>query len=64
MSRVTIPILMYHQIDQPADRGTQYRSLTVHPKSFARQMRWMHRLGYQGLSMRELEPYLKVEREV
>jgi hypothetical protein len=55
---------MYHQIDQPADRGTQYRSLTVHPKSFARQMRWMHRLGYQGLSMRELEPYLKVEREV
>jgi len=63
MSRVTIPILMYHQIDQPADRGTEYRSLTVHPKSFTRQMRWMHRLGYQGLSMRELTPYLKGERE-
>ena len=58
-----IPILMYHQVDLPAPRGTQFRSLTVHPKSFARQMRWMHRLGYQGLSMRDLMPYLSGERE-
>ncbi|MFA7436860.1 polysaccharide deacetylase family protein [Castellaniella sp.] len=53
-----IPILMYHQIDQPAPRGTPYRGLTVHPRSFQRQMRWMRRLGYQGLSMRLLMPYL------
>jgi peptidoglycan/xylan/chitin deacetylase (PgdA/CDA1 family) len=54
---------MYHQVDLPAARGTQYRSLTVHPQSFARQMRWMHRLGYRGLSMRDLTPYLTGERE-
>ena len=58
----TIPILMYHQIGLPAERGTQFRSLTVHPKSFARQMRWMHRFGYRGLSMRDLAPYLSGER--
>lgn len=58
----SIPILMYHQIDVPAPRGTQFRGLTVHPKSFARQMNWMHRLGYRGLSMRDLAPYLSGER--
>ncbi len=59
---MSIPILMYHQIDLPAARGTQFRSLTVHPASFRRQMRWMHRLGYQGLSMRDLMPYLRGEQ--
>jgi peptidoglycan/xylan/chitin deacetylase (PgdA/CDA1 family) len=57
-----IPILMYHQIDLPAPRGTRFRSLTVHPKSFSRQMWLMHQLGYQGLSMRDLMPYLRGER--
>lgn len=54
-----IPILMYHQIGQPAPRGTPYRGLTVHPTSFRRQMSWMRRLGYRGLSMRELLPYVQ-----
>jgi peptidoglycan/xylan/chitin deacetylase (PgdA/CDA1 family) len=58
----TIPILMYHQIDVPAPRGTSFRSLTVHPKSFKRQMYWMHKLGYRGLSMRDLMPYLEGAR--
>lgn len=62
-SRVHIPILMYHQVGQPAPRGTPYRSLTVHPASFRRQMAWMRRLGYQGLSMRELMPYLQGEKQ-
>ena len=62
MTQKSIPILMYHQIDVPAPRGTQFRGLTVHPKSFARQMRWMHRLGYRGLSMRDLMPYLRGEQ--
>ena len=53
---------MYHQVGEPAPRGTSYRGLTVHPRSFARQMRWMHRLGYRGLSMRDLMPYLKREK--
>ena len=59
---MSIPILMYHQIDLPAPRGSRFRGLTVHPSSFRRQMTWMHRLGYQGLSMRDLMPYLGGER--
>lgn len=59
---MSIPILMYHQIELPAPRGTKFRSLTVPPASFRRQMRWMRRLGYQGLSMRELMPYLRGDK--
>ncbi|WP_353151679.1 polysaccharide deacetylase family protein [Pollutimonas bauzanensis] len=57
-----IPILMYHQIGNPAPKGTPYRSLTVHPADFRRQMVWLRRFGYRGLSMRELMPYIKGER--
>lgn len=57
-----IPVLMYHQIAVPASRGTNFRSLTVHPRSFERQMTWMARLGYRGLSMRDLLPYLYGEQ--
>ena len=53
-----VPVLTYHQIDVPPARGTPFRSLTVHPKVFGRHMRWLARLGYRGLSMRELMPYL------
>jgi len=53
-----IPILMYHQIGVPAPKKTPYRALTVATASFRRQMVWMHRLGYRGLSMRDLMPYL------
>lgn len=57
-----IPILMYHQIGQPAPKGTPFRGLTVHPDNFRRQMAWLKRLGYRGLSMRDLMPYIKGER--
>lgn len=53
---------MYHQIGPPAPRGSPYRGLTVHPSDFKRQMLWMRRLGYRGLSMRDLMPYLRAER--
>jgi peptidoglycan/xylan/chitin deacetylase (PgdA/CDA1 family) len=53
-----IPILMYHQIDEPPPRGTPLRGLIVAPSSFAWQMRMLRLLGYRGLSMRDLEPYL------
>lgn len=49
---------MYHQIAEPADRGSPFRSLTVHPKDFHRQMKWLKRMGFKGLSMRDLKPYL------
>jgi peptidoglycan/xylan/chitin deacetylase (PgdA/CDA1 family) len=59
---MAIAILMYHQIVQPPARGTAFRSLCVAPRAFRRQMTWMRRLGYRGLSMRELMPYLRGER--
>lgn len=54
-----IPILMYHQIDASAPRGTPLRGLTVTPQAFNRQMWALKLLGYQGLSLRALEPYLE-----
>lgn len=53
-----IPILMYHQIDVPPPRGTPLRGLVVSPESFARQMWLLKLLGFKGLSMHELEPYM------
>jgi peptidoglycan/xylan/chitin deacetylase (PgdA/CDA1 family) len=60
---MSIPILMYHQVGEPSPRGTPYRGLTVHPASFRRQMTWMRRFGYRGLSMRDLMPFLRGERK-
>lgn len=54
-----IPILMYHQIGEPAPKGTPFRGLTVHPRDFKRQMIWLKRFGYTGLSMQDLMPYLQ-----
>lgn len=53
---------MYHQIGEPNPKGTPFRGLTVHPDDFARQMRWMRFLGYRGLSMRDVMPYVRGER--
>ena len=61
MSR-PIPILMYHQIDASPPKGTPLRGLTVTPQRFARQMALLRVLGYRGLSMTELEPYLRGEQ--
>jgi peptidoglycan/xylan/chitin deacetylase (PgdA/CDA1 family) len=58
-----IPILMYHQIGEPGPRGTPYRGLTVHPRDFRRQMLWLRRLGYRGLPMARLGPYLRGEKQ-
>jgi peptidoglycan/xylan/chitin deacetylase (PgdA/CDA1 family) len=56
-----IPILMYHQIDASPPRGTPMRGLTVTPHRFSSQMALLHLLGYRGVSMTELEPYLRGE---
>lgn len=53
-----IPILTYHQIAPAPARGTPYRSLCVAPQVFARQMRLLAALGWRGLSMGQLQPYL------
>lgn len=57
-----IPILVYHQIDVAPPKGAAFRSLYVTPNAFARQMRLLKILGYQGLSMTALMPYLSGER--
>jgi peptidoglycan/xylan/chitin deacetylase (PgdA/CDA1 family) len=62
MTRPPIPILTYHQVDTPPPQGTPYRSLVVSPAAFARQMGLLKALGYQGLSMSALEPYLRGEK--
>lgn len=59
---MSIPILMYHQIETPPPRGTPLRGLVVSPASFTLQMLFLKCMGYRGLSMRDLEPYLKGER--
>lgn len=59
---MNIPILMYHQIDEPPPRGTALRGLIVAPSSFGWQMNMLRLLGYKGLSMQDLEPYLKGDK--
>ncbi|MFD9900340.1 polysaccharide deacetylase family protein [Mesorhizobium sp. NPDC059025] len=54
-----IPILAYHQVDVVVDCGSPIRSLTVKPADFLRQMTWLKRAGWGGLSIRDLLPYLK-----
>ena len=57
-----IPILVYHQIDRAPAKGQPFRSLYVAPDAFSRQMKWLARLGYTGLSMTALMPYLRGEK--
>lgn len=57
-----IPILTYHQIAVAPARGAAFRSLYVAPKDFSRQMAVLSGLGYRGLSMTDLQPYLAGER--
>ena len=57
-----IPVLVYHQIASAPPRGSPFRSLYVSPETFARQMRFLKWLGFTGLSMGNLQPYLRGER--
>lgn len=53
-----VPILVYHQIAPAPAKGSAFRSLCVAPGAFARQMALLKLLGYSGLSMTQLQPYL------
>jgi peptidoglycan/xylan/chitin deacetylase (PgdA/CDA1 family) len=63
MGPSAIPILMYHQVDARPARGAAMRGLVVSPATFARQMGLLKALGYQGLSMAGLMPYLRGHKE-
>lgn len=56
-----IAVLSYHQTGRVPPRGTPVRSLVLPPWRFALQLRTMRMLGWRGLSMRDLEPYLAGE---
>lgn len=58
----SIAILMYHQIDMAPPKGSALRGLVVAPRTFFWHMAVMWLLGYRGLSMSELTPYLKGEK--
>lgn len=60
--RPPIPILSYHQTEAAPPRGLPYRGLVLPPARFARQMKALRALGYEGLAMRDLEPYLRGEK--
>ena len=63
LNRQPIPILVYHQIAEAPPKGSSpFRGLYVAPAAFARQMAWLKFLGYTGLSMGGLMPYLRGER--
>jgi peptidoglycan/xylan/chitin deacetylase (PgdA/CDA1 family) len=57
-----IAILMYHQIDQAPPKGSPLRGLVVAPRTFYFHMAVMLFLGYRGLSMSDLEPYLQGDK--
>ncbi len=60
--RAPIPILSYHQTEVTPPRGVPWRTLVLSPARFARQMKSLRLLGYTGLSMTDLEPYLRGEK--
>jgi peptidoglycan/xylan/chitin deacetylase (PgdA/CDA1 family) len=55
--------LTFHQIAPEPPKGSGFRSLCVDPKVFAAQMGFLHALGWQGLSMSGLMPFLRGERQ-
>lgn len=57
-----IPILMYHQIVEPPPKGAPFRSLYVSPEAFSRQMGLIKKMGYVGMSMSHLLPYLRGDK--
>jgi peptidoglycan/xylan/chitin deacetylase (PgdA/CDA1 family) len=57
-----IPILVYHQIAEAPKKGAPFRGLYVSPAAFSRQMGLLKMLGYTGMSMTDLQPYLRGEK--
>ncbi|AYG69683.1 MULTISPECIES: polysaccharide deacetylase family protein [unclassified Rhizobium] len=59
---MSISILRYSQIADPTEQGVYLRYRTVYPSNFRIQMRRLKRLGFTGLSLRDLGPYLRGEK--
>jgi peptidoglycan/xylan/chitin deacetylase (PgdA/CDA1 family) len=61
MKKKSIPILMYHSVAS-LPKSAITRGLNVTPKLFNMQMWLLQKLGYKGLSMDGLQPYLVGEK--
>lgn len=59
---MTVPILMYHQVDAEPPRGTAMRGLVVSPRRFASHMRLLRLCGFTGVTMGEALQHLRGER--
>ena len=57
-----VPILLYHHIGTPPSSGIPGRSNYVTPQNFEKQMMWLNRLGFKGVSLKEGMPYLRGEK--
>jgi peptidoglycan/xylan/chitin deacetylase (PgdA/CDA1 family) len=57
-----IPILMYHQVDELSHPKEPMRGMVVSPSAFEAHMHTLRRLGFHGLSLAELEPYVQGQK--
>jgi peptidoglycan/xylan/chitin deacetylase (PgdA/CDA1 family) len=58
----SIPILSYHQTGTQPPRGSPYRALVLPPRKLALQLGVLHALGWRGLALRDLAPYVRREK--
>jgi len=58
-----VPILLYHHIAPPPPRNTPSRSNYVSVANFSKQMAWLKRLGFQGLSLNQAMPYISGQKQ-
>lgn len=49
-----VPVLMYHEIDRP-NGGPIYSGLFVRPRTFIRQLRWLVRHRFRGVTLARVE---------
>ena len=59
---LTIPIIYYHRIAAPP-ANAPVKDIYMEPERFARQMKWLKRLGIQGINLYQFMDYFeKVEK--
>lgn len=63
--QVRVPILMYHHIEDPPPDADAWRSdLSVRPKDFKAQLRYLKQEGYETITLNDLVLHLTVGKPV
>lgn len=61
LRQIRVPILMYHYIeDPPPDADSIRRDLSVSPRDFKRQLRYLKQEGYESITLNDLVLFLTV----